>query len=137
VTTANTENGGQPAMTKHSSRLRASRSGPAEVVDSVIARYAQASEAPSHAASDDGRGFAIPRPRSPYLTVETVAERLHVSRRVVHEWTRTLAIPHRRLPGTRRCLFVEAELEAWETGAELEVVEGPRGGRVVRPKEGR
>jgi hypothetical protein len=26
------------------------------------------------------------------------------------------------------------ELEAWENGAELEVVELPRGGRVVRPK---
>jgi hypothetical protein len=30
-------------------------------------------------------------------------------------------------------LFVEAELEAWENGAELELVE-TNGGRIVRPK---
>jgi excisionase family DNA binding protein len=68
-----------------------------------------------------------------YLTVEQVAERLHWSARTVHERTRTATIPHRRLPGTRRCLFVEAELQAWENGAELELVE-TNGGRVVRPK---
>lgn len=70
---------------------------------------------------------------SPYLLVEDVAERLHCSTRTVHELTRTLAIPHRRLPGGRRCLFRPDELEAWENGAALEVVEQPRGGRVVRP----
>jgi hypothetical protein len=31
-------------------------------------------------------------------------------------------------------LFLEVELEAWEAGAELEVVERERGGRVVRPR---
>lgn len=70
---------------------------------------------------------------SPYLLVEDVAERLHCSVRTVHELTRTLAIPHRRPPGTRRCLFLAGELQAWEDGAALEVVEQPRGGRVVRP----
>ena len=76
----------------------------------------------------------MPRARSPYLRVEDVADRLHVSRRTVHELTRTAAIPHRRLPGHRRCLFLEAELAAWEDGASLEVLEQPRGGRIVRPK---
>jgi excisionase family DNA binding protein len=71
---------------------------------------------------------------SPYLLVEDVARRLRCSRRTVHELTRTCAIPHRRLPGGRRCLFREDELEACEAGAPLEVVELARGGRVVRPK---
>lgn len=69
-----------------------------------------------------------------YLQVEDVAERLHCSRRTVHELTRTLAIPHRRLPGCRRCLFRENELDAWESGAPLEVTELPRGGRLVVPR---
>ncbi len=72
--------------------------------------------------------------RSPYLLVEDVADRLHVSPRTVHELTRTAAIPHRRLPGARRCLFREDELSAWEDGATLEVIDQPRGGRIVRPK---
>lgn len=71
---------------------------------------------------------------SPYLLVEDVAERLRCSTRSVHELTRTSAIPHRRLPGGRRCLFLEDELAAWEGGAPLEVVELARGGRVVKPK---
>ena len=71
--------------------------------------------------------------RSPYLTVPAVAERLHLSIRTLHELTRTFGIPHRRLPGARRCLFLEEELEQWENGAELELIELPRGGRVVRP----
>jgi excisionase family DNA binding protein len=71
---------------------------------------------------------------SPYLLVEDVAKRLHCSCRTIHELTRTGAIPHRRLPGGRRCLFREDELEAWEGGAPLEVIETVQGGRVVRPK---
>ena len=71
---------------------------------------------------------------SPYLFVEDVAEHLRCSTRTIHELTRTLAIPHRRLPGGRRCLFRLDELEAWESGAPLEVIQTPRGGRVVRPK---
>ncbi len=73
---------------------------------------------------------------SPYLLVEDVCERLHVRPRTVHEWTRLLEIPHRKLPGSRRCLFLADELEAWEAGARLEVVELPRGGRVVKPVNG-
>jgi excisionase family DNA binding protein len=73
---------------------------------------------------------------SPYLLVEDVAERLRCSVRSVHELTRTLAIPHRRMPGSRRCLFRLDELEAWEDGAALEVLELDRGGRIVRPNGG-
>jgi excisionase family DNA binding protein len=72
--------------------------------------------------------------RSPYLLVEDVATRLRCSTRTIHELTRTAAIPHRRLPGSRRCLFLEAELETWENGARLELRELAGGGRIVRPK---
>ena len=71
---------------------------------------------------------------SPYLVVEDVAALLRQSRSWVHERTRIGEIPHRKLPGSRRCLFLEAELDAWVAGAELELVELPRGGRIVRPK---
>jgi excisionase family DNA binding protein len=71
--------------------------------------------------------------RSPYVLVEDVAERLHCSTRTVHELTRTNSIPHRRLPGSRRCLFRVDELELWENGASLEVTTLPRGGRIVTP----
>jgi excisionase family DNA binding protein len=67
-----------------------------------------------------------------YLTVEDVAERFRCSTRVVHEWTRTGTVPHRRLPGQRRCLFLADELDAWANGATLEVQELAGGGRVVR-----
>ncbi|MDX6637554.1 MAG: Helix-turn-helix domain [Solirubrobacterales bacterium] len=69
----------------------------------------------------------------PYLLVEDVARRLRCSTRTVHELTRNNAIPHRRLPGTRRCLFRVDELEAWENGAPLHTTRLPRGGRVVTP----
>jgi excisionase family DNA binding protein len=69
----------------------------------------------------------------PYLLVEDVAERLHCSIRTVHELTRTSSIPHRRLAGSRRCLFRVDELEAWENGSALEAIDLPRGGRLVTP----
>lgn len=71
---------------------------------------------------------------SPYLFVEDVADRLRCSTRTVHELTRTNAIPHRRLAGSRRCLFRTDELEAWENGSPLQVTDLPHGGRVVRPQ---
>jgi excisionase family DNA binding protein len=80
------------------------------------------------------RAHEVRTPASPYCTVEEVAERLRCSIATVHEWTRTGAIPHRRLPGSRRCLFLESELEAWEAGAELQVRELARGGRIVEVK---
>lgn len=70
-----------------------------------------------------------------YLVVEDVAQLLHVSKRTVHELTRTGAIPHRRIGGTRRCLFVRAELDQWLDGAELDVDDLPNGGRIVKPKQ--
>lgn len=70
---------------------------------------------------------------SPYLLIDDVAERLHVARSTVHEWARLGVIPHRKLPRSRRLLFLPADLEAWESGAELETIERD-GGRVVRPK---
>jgi excisionase family DNA binding protein len=71
---------------------------------------------------------------SPYLLVEEVAERLRCSTRSVHELTRTNRIPFRRLPGSRRCLFLVVELEAWEAGAQLDVKELGEGGRLVVPR---
>jgi len=62
-----------------------------------------------------------------------VAARLRCSVRTVHELTRLGLIPHRRLPGSRRCLFREDELQAWEDGAELEIVDVGGSGRLVRP----
>ena len=71
-----------------------------------------------------------------YLCVEQVAVRYGVSIRWVHERTRLARLPHRRLPGSRRCLFLEAELDAFDSGAvDLEVVELADGGRVVRPRK--
>jgi predicted DNA-binding transcriptional regulator AlpA len=70
-----------------------------------------------------------------YLTLEQVAEILHRSPRSIHALTAARAIPFRRIAGTRRCLFVEAEVLAWvDAGGTcpLEVVEGKRGGVVVR-----
>ena len=69
-----------------------------------------------------------------YLITSEVADRLRCSVRAVHELTRTTAIPHRRLPGTRRSLFRLDELEAWENGTPLEATELPRDGRVVVPR---
>lgn len=81
-----------------------------------------------------GRGRLPGSGTSPYLLVEDVAERLRCSTRTVHELTRTNAIPHRRLSGSRRCLFRADELEAWENGSALQVTDLPHGGRVVRPR---
>jgi hypothetical protein len=71
---------------------------------------------------------------SPFLLVEDVAERYRCHTRTIHERTRLNQIPHFKPPGARRCFFREDWLEAHEGGAELEVIEQPRGGRVVRPK---
>jgi excisionase family DNA binding protein len=74
---------------------------------------------------------------SPLLHVEGVGQLLGVSVRSVHELTRRREIPFRRIAGTRRCLFVEAEVLAWvDSGGTLplEVTESERGGVVVRPK---
>lgn len=69
-----------------------------------------------------------------YRGTEHIAALLDFSIRTVHELTRNDAIPCRRLPGMRRILFDESEVAAWVDGAELEVIETPAGGKVVRPK---
>jgi excisionase family DNA binding protein len=74
---------------------------------------------------------------SPYLLVEDVAIRLRCSTRTIHELTRTKRIPHGRLPGSRRCLFLGDELERWEAGATLNVRNLEGGGRVSHPHDGR
>lgn len=68
-----------------------------------------------------------------YLTVEEVAERYRCSVRTIHERVARGELPHRKLPGTRRLLFAEHELAAFESGAELEFIETNRG-RIVRPR---
>jgi excisionase family DNA binding protein len=73
--------------------------------------------------------------QSPFLTTAEVAERLRCSVRSIHERTRMRQIPFRRFSGSRRCLFLVEELEAWERGDDLEVNELPGGGCVVRPVE--
>jgi excisionase family DNA binding protein len=71
---------------------------------------------------------------SGYLLVEHVAELLGCSVDTVQRLAAASKIPHRRIGGTRRLLFVEDELRAWIDGAELETIDAPHGGRVVRPK---
>jgi hypothetical protein len=71
---------------------------------------------------------------SPFLRVNGVAARYGCSTWTVHERTRANSIPHRKLAGgSSPCLFVLADLERWENGMPLEVVELPSGGRIVRP----
>jgi hypothetical protein len=69
------------------------------------------------------------------LKVEDVAARLGMSKRTLHGLTAARAIPHRVLPHGRRCLFEPAWLEQWANGCELETIELPHGGRIVRPKD--
>jgi excisionase family DNA binding protein len=70
---------------------------------------------------------------TPFLITSEVAARLRCSVRTVHELTRLGLIPHRRLPGARRCLFRVDELQAWEDGARLETIELGDAARLVRP----
>ena len=51
----------------------------------------------------------------------------------MHELTRAAAIPHGRLPSSRRCLFLESELLLWESGAQLDVKGLGEGERLVVP----
>ena len=72
------------------------------------------------------------------LTVEGVCDLLGVSKRTVHGWTSARTIPCRRIPGTRRIIFIENELRQWiDAGGNLplEVIEQPHDGLIVRVKE--
>jgi excisionase family DNA binding protein len=66
-----------------------------------------------------------------FLTVEEVAERYRTSVKSIHDRTRTNRIPFLKRQGFRRLLFPLTELEAWDAGASLELVELPDG-RAVR-----
>jgi hypothetical protein len=73
-----------------------------------------------------------------FLTTEDVAARYCVTVRTVHGWTQKDELPCRVLPRTRRILFEEPVLTEYEqTGCELERVDLPHGGRIVRPKRPR
>lgn len=71
---------------------------------------------------------------TPYLTVEQAAPLVGLGVRRLRERCAEGTVPHRRIGGTRRLLFTEAELRAWADGAQLETIRTPDGGRVVRPK---
>jgi len=70
---------------------------------------------------------------SPYLSVEDVASRLHVARGTVYRLTSRKQIPYRKPAGTAACLFLEADLELWESGQPLEVLTNAQGGVAVMP----
>jgi excisionase family DNA binding protein len=69
-----------------------------------------------------------------YLTTEEAAGVLRCSLRTVQQLVADCSLPHRKLPGMRRVLIAPDELAAYMDGADLETVELPRGGRVVRAK---
>jgi excisionase family DNA binding protein len=71
---------------------------------------------------------------SPLLTVEQVAERLHLSAWTVRDKARRRELPHRKAPRSRRLMFPLGDLEAFEDGAELEYRKWGRDGRIVAPK---
>jgi hypothetical protein len=66
-----------------------------------------------------------------FLTVEEVAERYRTSVKSIHDKTRSDRIPYVKRQGFRRLLFPVVELDRWDAGAELEVVDLPDG-RAVR-----
>ena len=68
---------------------------------------------------------------SPFLTAEEVAARYRTSVKAIHDRTRTDRIPYVKREGFRRLLFPVADLDAWDDGAGLELVELPDG-RAVR-----
>lgn len=71
---------------------------------------------------------------TPYLRVEDVALLLGRSTRSIHELTRLGRIPHRRIAGTRRLVFIEHELLEWiDQGTELKTITRRDGTRIVRP----
>jgi hypothetical protein len=74
------------------------------------------------------------RPKSPFITVSDVASRYQCSSWTIHERARHGLIPHRKFSaGSSRLLFVPAELDLYDAGAELEGIDLKGGGRIVRP----
>jgi hypothetical protein len=73
---------------------------------------------------------------TPFLTVRQAAETIGMSERWLRERIRGDEIPNRRLPHSNRILFQADWLEMWADGCELERVDLPHGGRIVRPVNG-
>jgi hypothetical protein len=69
-----------------------------------------------------------------YVTVEQAADIVGIGVRRLRERAALGQVPHRRISGTRRLLFLPDELAAWADGAELETIRTAGGGRVVRPR---
>jgi excisionase family DNA binding protein len=55
-------------------------------------------------------GYPAGMADEPFLTLPQVAELLHVSERTVFNMTRDGRLPARRLPGTRKYLYVRQEI---------------------------
>lgn len=72
------------------------------------------------------------------IGVEAVVKRYDsvYSRWTIYDYARRGLIPHRKPPGTRQLVFIDSELDEWEDGCELEVIQLRDGGRVVRPVNG-
>jgi excisionase family DNA binding protein len=69
-----------------------------------------------------------------YLTLADAAELLGLSAYTVRTKAAAGELPHRKLPGSFRILFLEEEITDWVDGAQLETIRTPGDGRVVRPK---
>jgi Helix-turn-helix domain len=70
--------------------------------------------------------------KSPYRTVDEIADYLRLSPYQVRDRAKLGEIPHVIHPGSRRLLFPLDEIVQWENGAELESISLPRNGRRVR-----
>ncbi len=69
-----------------------------------------------------------------YIDVAAVADRYGLSTWQVYERARRNLLPCRKHPGSNRLLFLEADLDAFDDGAGLEVVRLVKGGKFVRPR---
>jgi excisionase family DNA binding protein len=70
-----------------------------------------------------------------WMTVEEAADYVGMSPRSLSDLARARAVPHRRLPRTRRLRFRQGELDMWLDGCPLVSEDLDGGGRVVRPIE--
>ena len=70
-----------------------------------------------------------------FLRTEEAAEFLSLSVDTLLRKASAGTVPHRRIAGVRRLLWLEAELVDWINGAELETITAANGGRVTRPIE--
>jgi excisionase family DNA binding protein len=61
-------------------------------------------------ASPEKPGRRVPGVDNHFLTVQQVAELLHVSAKTVFNMTKDGRLPARRLPGSRRYLYVRQEI---------------------------